>query len=209
MRMMACLILMLFVCQRDEAQELHVVSLNEISDKISLPQRFDFNDNPCAIVQVLANGVGDSLSFKGSISGDVVHEDSLYLVYVPGRTKKLTIYNGNYLPLEVDFTTFTDNNIGLKGGCIYKLKLAPNAVSTNNVSASFSKGSRLLVFSSATPLANLIVNGKKWKLPHGSARRLLPYGIYDYEAIATDGRRCSGKVELKPSFGSKIVNIKF
>ena len=208
MRVIVCFILMVFACQWGKAQELHVDSLNEINVEVTLPQRFDFNDNPCAIVQVVAKNIADSLSFKGSISGEVVHEDSSYLVYMPGRTKKLTIYNANYLPLEVDFTALTDNHLGLKGGAIYKLLLAPDARNATT-STSSSKGSRLLAFSSTTPLSKLIVNGKEWKLSYDSASQLLPYGIYDYEAIANDGRRCSGKVELKPSFGSKKINIKF
>lgn len=208
-RMTVCLIFLLLVCQHGVAQELRLISLCEINDEMSIPQRFDLNDNPCAAIQVFAKDVSDTLNFKGSIWGDIVHQDSLYLIYVPNRTKKVTIYNANYLPLEIDFTYYTENHLGLKGGAVYKMQVMPDIVKTNDTSISLQQGMKLLVFTSETPLAKLMVNGKQWKISNDSARRLLPYGTYDYEAIAVDGRNCHGRVELKPSFGNKNVAIKF
>lgn len=188
------------------AQEMDIQNFRkEHTDSFAIyNSRYDINGNICAVVHVSFEGI-DELSFKGDIVGDIIKSGSKYTVYLPNRTKRLQLFNSGYIPQTIDFTNYEDSSKGLIGGNTYSVFVK----SKMSIKKQHEKGSGILIFSSETPLRQLYVNGTEWKIIDNSAKRLLPYGEYEYEAIADGNIHKKGIVELKPAIGSTKVNIIF
>ena len=166
--------------------------------------RIDLNGDVTAVLKIFYSS-DTELDFRGNIVGEVTKNDDFYLVYLVGGTKKLHIYKDGIVPLEVDLSQYTDNLKGLLAGKTYSLYLKD--VSTKK--KDYGKGSKIVVFKSDIPLSKLIVDGQQWEINGPIAKRLMPYGKYDYEAISTSNQTIKGTVDVTKSFGNKIVNLNF
>lgn len=166
--------------------------------------RIDLNGDITAAVKIYYPEKSN-LDFRGNVVGEVSKNEDFYTVYLVGGTKQLHIYKDGTVPLEVDFTQYTDNHKGLIAGKTYELYLKNVSTTKKN----FGKGSNIVIFISNTPFSKLIVDGQQWQINGTSAKRLMPYGEYEYEATSTTNQTIRGTVEVTKSFGNKIVNLQF
>ena len=163
----------------------------------------DLNNNISAIVILSFMEQIQGLAFKGNIIQCNSTCDSVYVLYVPTGTKKLTVQHDDYYPFILDFK---ENNIVIEGGHAYHVFMG------NTTTKADKKESNLqyLTFKSETPIKNLIVNNDVWLFKKGSASKLVPVGVYHYLAESTDGRIVKGQAEVKnKQLTSKVVKIEF
>ena len=189
------------------AQNISIRSFLEINNDnlVTTMPRYDLNDNICACV-VIDFVDSKGLEFRGNIVGDIVKTPDKYVVYLPDRTKRLYIYNDDYLPLLVDFTQYEESRRGVIGGKTYSLSLVGEKQKTQK---KYPNGTNTLVLVADIPLTKVIVNGQEWEINNTTSKRLVPYGEYHYEVFADGFAPYSGTVEVLPSFGSKTVHIHF
>lgn len=195
-----------FHCCSLYSQNITVLSCTESSDDTTATQhpRYDNNSEPCAVIKVLSEGI-DQITFKGNIVGEVNKVGNAYVVYVLNKTKRLQMFHADYVPTTIDLTTYESSANGVRGGKTYRL-VVKGVASQTTVAKTYPKGSRMLAFSSEKRLTKLLVNGQPWEI--GSSK-LMPYGLYEYEAY-TDGELCKrGVVELLSGFGKLNVKIDF
>lgn len=172
-------------------------------------QRYDINDNPCAIIKVFPKDIKGKLEFKGNIIGEVINNDDHYVIYVLNKTKRISVFHTDYTPEVIDFTKYDDTSMGVEQNKVYYVQIAGDTKNTSSSDMVYPSGSRVLSFSSDNELKQLVVNDIDWQIVDNSAKKLLPYGEYKYEAIDTEGRCLKGEVELLPAIGSKIVKLNF
>ena len=206
------IIVTIFISVSSFAQNLTIATckFSPTDSTYIISPRYDINDNPCSIVKVFTRGVVGKLKFKGNIIGEVIEEGDNYIIYVLNKTKRINVYHMDYTPSIIDFTQYDDSKTGVEQNKVYYVHIEDNKrnlVSTSNVT--YPTGSRILSFSSDNKLKQLVVNDIDWQIVDNSAKRLLPYGKYKYEAIDTEGRCLRGEVELLPAIGSKIVKLNF
>ena len=188
------------------AQEISVQScaINPQDCTATSSPRIDLNGDITAALKIYYPK-GANLDFRGNVVGEVAKSDEFYLIYLVGGTKQLHIYKEGAVPLEVDFTQYTDCPKGLIAGKTYELYLKESS----KVKKDYGRGSNIVLFKSDTPLSKLIVDGQQWQVNGMTAKRLMPYGEYEYEATSISNQTIKGTVEVTKSFGNKIVNLQF
>ena len=98
-------VLILFVCAYCQGQSLKVVKMDTSSSDIlarTLP-RYDIDGIPGALIKVQLPQKGATFSTPLGVLGDVKDDNGEYLVYVPEKTKQLTVKISNALPITVVF----------------------------------------------------------------------------------------------------------
>ena len=105
-----------------DAQEITVQSCvsNPQDCTATSSPRVDLNGDVTAALKIYYPK-GVNLDFRGNVVGEVAKSDDFYLVYLVGGTKQLHIYKEGALPLEVDFTQYTDSPKGMIAGKTYEL----------------------------------------------------------------------------------------
>lgn len=207
MRILFLLIVIWGYCSFMNAQSVEIVSciLNEKDNTALSCPRYDNNDELCAAVKIIAGNI-DDLEIRGSIVGDIIREDSLFLAYLPPRTKRIHLYSNGYIPTTLDFTNYEGFSKGVKEGKTYYVVL--NA-QTEVKDTHYGKGSKILQFIADVPIEKVSVNGLEWRVNGNISKRLVPYGKYNYEILAAGYAVNKGVVEVKESFGIEIVKIQF
>ena len=192
------------------SQNLSVSSIKRIQADSTciVSPRYDINGGICAVIKIMASNIMGSLEFKGNIIGTVEKEDSIYTIYVTDKTKRLRMFNPEYIPETIDFTLYEDSKRGVEGNSVYYVYVSGKMKEISSKAAPVS-GSRILSFSSNAPIRQLYVNGVEWKIINNNSQRLLPYGEYEYDAITDGNIHKKGKIELHPSIGSLNVNLEF
>jgi len=97
--------LFLFVCAYCQGQSLKVVKMDTSSSDIlarTLP-RYDINGTPGALIKVQLPQKGATFSTPLGVLGDVKDDNGEYLVYIPERSKQLTVKVSNALPITIMF----------------------------------------------------------------------------------------------------------
>lgn len=97
--------LFMFVCTSCQGQSLKVVKMDTSSSDIlarTLP-RYDLNGTPGALIKVQLPQKGATFSTPLGVLGDVKDDNGEYLVYVPERSKQLTVKVSNALPITIIF----------------------------------------------------------------------------------------------------------
>lgn len=97
--------LFLFVCAYCQGQSLKVVKMDMSSSDIiarTLP-RYDLNGTSGALIKVQLPQKGATFSTPLGVLGDVKDDNGEYLVYVPERSKQLTVKVPNALPITIMF----------------------------------------------------------------------------------------------------------
>ncbi len=104
-KIIVCLVL--FVCSYCQAQSLKVVKMEMSSDILArtLP-RYDLNGTPGAIIKVQLPQMGATFSTPLGVIGDVKEDNGEYLVYIPERSKQLTVKVSNALPITIMFSDY-------------------------------------------------------------------------------------------------------
>lgn len=187
------------------AQTLNIVScaIQEGENIAANRSRYDLNENIAAVVVFTGTG-GRDMDFRGNIIGDVIKEDSRYIVYLADRTKRLHIYCTDCVPAEIDFTKYADSEKGVLGGKTYSVSLVLPVKSKD-----YGTGSNVLVFESDVELKKVLVNNEEWQITGNTAKRLVPFGKYYYEIQSVTNKTASGEVEVVNMFGNQKVKIEF
>lgn len=98
-------LILVCICTYCQGQTLKVIKMNMSTSDISartLP-RYDINGQPGALIKVQLPQKGATFKSPLGILGDVKDDNGEYLVYVPEKTKQLTIKVSNALPITVMF----------------------------------------------------------------------------------------------------------
>lgn len=188
------------------AQQVAVLSISlqkEDSTAIQYP-RYDLNGDLTGVIKIYYTGDKD-IGFRGNIVGNVVIQSDCRMFYLIGGTRRLHIYMEGSTPMEVDFTKYPDLERGIIGGNTYYMQLKEYP-DNNKI---YDKGSNILIFKSDIPIKRLSVNGYDWPINGLTAKRLMPFGEYEYRAYSISDKLLTGKVEVVESIGNIIVKLKF
>ena len=168
--------------------------------------RFDNNNELCAMVVLDAKNIF-GIKVRGMILDSLRVGDTLY-VYVPNRTKRLTINSTDHLPFCLDLVQLFHNNHGAVGGLTYHVSLMGNE--PTNTKQERSKESNYLIFKSQVPISRLVVNGKEWAVTNfHKFSRLVPCGQYHYTASSIGHPDVKGSVVVIKSIGPVEVSLDF
>lgn len=188
-------------------QEFRLIGLNEtLNDSLTTANNtYDLNGEISAILQLTLCEPLSNLSFKGNVIKTESVNDTLYLIYIPNGTKRITLQHEDYYPYVLNFS---ENGLAVKGGHSYYAQV-DNSKETKKSKIQQPKGSQYLTFKSETPIKSLRVNDTEWTLTDGSVSRLVAFGHYNYVAESFDGKIVEGSVDVKSKLASKVVNITF
>lgn len=78
--------------------------------------RNDFNENPCAIIKVIATDLNNYM-FEGNIIGNIVYKNSVAYIFVPEGTRNITIINDYMGTLKYEFP------LRIKANVYYELRI--------------------------------------------------------------------------------------
>lgn len=182
------------------AQTINVGDIQLQSEEVGVtyPHRYDLNDNECALIIVTIEQQG--LHFSGNIMGNVEDANDKYLIYVPAMTKRISFQHEDFLPGVIDFS---DRGIKIAGGKIYMVKLL--AETKGNEPPIVKK--QYLIFQLQQQGATVMVNGEKWEVINGVAKRKVPLGKYNY-SVSLDGYKdYVGNVDMKNEMSKEIVKV--
>ena len=201
----------LFVFQTGWSQEIVISSFEYDSTDVSAQDKpvHDLNDEICALVVLRTQGV-DGIEIKGSVVTQSYRQNTHYL-YLPNRTKRITIYHQNYIPLTINFNELFNTTIGLKGGKTYyiTIKGSGSEVPVQN-RPTYSNCSNYLSIESTIPLTRLVVNGQEWHLQNGKAiQKMVQCGEYTYSASANGYYDVSGTITVTKSIDPVVVSVQF
>ena len=205
-RILVLVVVSLLALIEIDAQQIAVESCNlSMQDPTATTYpNVDLNGDLTAAVKIFYSS-GSDLDFRGNIVGEVVKRDGYYLIYLVDKTRRLHIYKDGMMPLEIDFTQYPDTPKGVLSGKTYWVKLKNIRVPKKG----YGKGSNTVIFKSDVPLSELIVDGQAWSVNGTTAKRLIPYGEYEYQATSIYHQTIKGTIEVIKTLGSKVVNIKF
>ena len=211
MRKILIFLLGLFFAQYGMAQEINVKTVFFDSSDVSALDNpiYDLNDDICALVILNAQGIND-FDVKGSIVKKTSHQN-IHHIYLPNKTKRISIYHQNYIPLTINFNELFNVSSGLKGGRTYYITIeAPHADNLEHKQPQYTNGSNYLIFESTIPLTRLVVNGQEWQLQNGKAiQKMVRCGEYTYSASATSHQDVTGAITVTKSIDPIVVSIQF
>ena len=114
-----CSIFCFMLCVASNSQGFKVKSFKQsLSDGSAFHAPSDVNGHPCGLIKVQTDCGG--LRFKGDIVGDVENKMNEYWVYLPQRSKMLTIIHPNFIPFSI---TMEDYAISVSPKATYILSL--------------------------------------------------------------------------------------
>ena len=108
----------LLFCAVLHAQELKIEPLEKLERDL-MPrthERLDLNDEPCAILRVSVADVKD-YTFEGNIVGDIIYNSGEAIIYMPGRTRNITIKSEKFGTIRYDFPERLEKQVA------YRLRL--------------------------------------------------------------------------------------
>ena len=117
------LFMFICICTYCQGQTLKVVKMDMSSSDISartLP-RYDINGLPGALIKVQLPQKGATFKTPLGILGDVKNDNGEYFVYVPEKTKQLTVKVSNALPITILFDDYGIKTV--KGTTNYVLQI--------------------------------------------------------------------------------------
>ncbi len=191
------------------SQKITIMSIrmNNTDSICTTSPRYDINGTACAVIKFFTKDIIGTLDFKGNIIGPVLLEDSIYTVYVSNKTKRIKVYHPDYIPEVLDFTIFDNLRNGVESNKVYYAKICGKDKTKSNKYTNV-LGARILSFSSEFTIRKLYVNGMEWPVINNSAKRMVPYGEYEYEALMDGNVSKKGKVDIVPSVGPMNIKIK-
>ena len=111
----------------------------------------DGNGNKCALLLINIPGL-DNVKFEGNVLKQS-YESGEYKVYVSAGTKHISIKHGDFLPLRIDFSSYSINKI--EDGVVYRIRLkVPRSTANSHTFLTFEI--------SPSDNASLKVNGQTW-----------------------------------------------
>lgn len=189
------------------AQSIEIVNCHEVEgDETALrAARLDLNGNLTAALVFLTEL--DGIVVRGNVIGEPVREPGRVTVFLTEGTKMIQVFSDGNLPIDLDFTDFPALQNGLKGGITYSVEV--KTLTDEAPPKTVEKGSNMLQFRADQPLRRLSVGGEEWKVSGTTAKKLMPFGEYDFTAESESGITRKGKAVVKNAFGSCVVNLRF
>ena len=209
MKKFSLLVIVIFLIQSLKAQELIISSfLVDTNDNQALIKPvYDLNDDICALVILNTQGVKTGIDVKGAIVAKNQQEGGKFFLYLPTKTKRITLYHQDYIPLTVRFDELLNTSHGVEGGKTYYLTVNGNDGVTNKKNVN---EYNYLFFESNIPLTRLLVDGIEWKLQNeSSVSKLVRCGEYHYTASASGYQDISGTVIVVKSIDPMQVSLNF
>lgn len=169
--------------------------------------RFDLNDELCALIIIHQHNV-DGVQLKGAIVDSITKGSELF-IYVPTRTKRVSVFHNDYIPLTLELNNLFGNSNGVVGGKTYNIYLS----GLNRQSAApkeRSKESNYVCFESNVPMTKIVLDEQVWSV-NGKTKvsRMVSCGEYQYTASASGYPDVTGTVVVKKSIEPVIVDIYF
>lgn len=99
-------------------QEIKVKAFGKLERDLSArtKPREDLNGNPCTIVKIVVANT-KNFTFEGNVVGEPVYNEGEIWIYMPERTKRITIKNGQFGVLRYEFPARLDKQ------CVYEMKI--------------------------------------------------------------------------------------
>ena len=107
------------------AQEMRVLSLKQLVGDIKARTHamYDANGEKMALVKVAIPAL-DNVSFQGTYIAKAELRDNEYWVYVAKGAKKMRVSHKNFLPLEINFRDYLNEDIGKRKLTEYTANIA-------------------------------------------------------------------------------------
>lgn len=211
MRKILALLLGLLFVQAGMTQEIKINSVFFDSSDVSALDNpiYDLNDDICALVILNAQGINEF-----DVKGSIVKKTSLqniHYIYLPNKTKRISIYHQNCIPLTFNFNELFNISSGLKGGKTYYITIeAPHTDNPELKQPQYTNGSNYLIFESTIPITRLVVNGQEWQLQNGKAiKKMVRCGEYTYSASADGYKDVNGTITVTKSIDPVVVSVQF
>ena len=201
------LILMLIVhmaCSDALAQTLKVVSAEANPEDLSASTNcvVDKKGRPCALLRVYVPSIKDMTFSEEVISSN--YESGEYSVYVPAKTKAISLFHPNYLPLKLHLK---DLGLQLEPKSVYSIKISPED-NVNSILELKSKKAQYVSIHVSPSKADVIINGEKLHSKRGQISKLLPLGNYKYEVSSPDYHSQEGLFSLEKKEGLVAFDVK-
>ena len=188
-------------------QEFQLIQIKEqpVDSLLTANDYYDLNGNIASIVILSFSEPVNNLSFRGNVLAQKsTHGDSIYIVHLATKSKRLTLQHENFYPFVIDFQKYGQI---IEGGHSYMVSVDVKkpALETTQKSA----GSQYLIFKFDEDVSKFMVNDDVWPVVDKRASRLVPLGPYKYIAESADGKIVRGEIQVKSKITSKVVNIVF
>ena len=166
--------------------------------------KFDLNNEICALIVLHPHNL-IGLQIKGAVVETQTVESEIY-VYVPNRTKRLTVYHNDYIPMTLELNDLFGLANGVVGGNAYNIYLSGQ----NNAPKERSKESNYLCFEANVPIASITIDGQVWSV-NGKTKisRLVRCGEYNYIASAYGYPDVEGTVVVRKAIEPISVSLVF
>lgn len=201
--------LCMLLCKACFCQEITVsaCSNNPKDPAATINARFDLNNEICALIVIHPHNL-EGLQVKGNIVDNIVRESAI-LIYVPNKTKRISVYHNNYIPLTLEFNELFGLSNGVVGGMTYNIYL--NGLSEQVATPKKrSKESNYVCFEADVPLTKIVFDGQVWQV-NGQKKvtRMVSCGEYKYTAYASGFPNIEGTVDVKKSIEPTEVSLFF
>ena len=184
---------------------LKQISEHPVDSLLAANNHYDLNGNIASIVILSFSDPISDLTFRGNVlAKKSTPDNSIYVVYLATKSKRLTLQHENFYPFVIDFQKYGQI---IEGGHSYIVSIDVKKPVTSPIQET--KGSQYLIFKSEESIRKITVNGEVWPVVDNRAAKLVPLGSYQYIAESTEGKVVRGEVSLKSKIASKVVNIVF
>ena len=177
------------------AQEMRVLSLKQLVGDIKARTNamYDANGEKMALVKVAIPAL-DNVSFQGTYIAKAELRDNEYWVYVAKGAKKMRVSHKNFLPLEINFRDYLNEDI--TSGTTYQMNLSLNSKADMT----------LAIIKTNLKSASMTIDGETYETVDGEFAVSLPKGTHSYTLSTTipgfPGR--SGQFDIT---GDKAVEV--
>ena len=172
---------------------------NDLTANTSGTMVTDQNGDKCALIKVETTQTGFTFNAgQLGVTKTEQHPGEIW-VYVPAGVRRISISHPQLGVLR-DY----DLGMSVQKAKTYLLKLTTGTVTTI---VEESLQSQYLIFSVSPADALVEVNQEMWQVNDGVARKLVPFGTYDYRIVAADYHPEVGKVTVNDANAKKQVSI--
>ena len=183
---------------------ISAVSTNPNDSSAIFNPKFDLNNEICALIVLHPHNL-IGLQIKGAVVETQTVESEIH-VYVPNRTKRLTVYHNDYIPMTLELNDLFGLANGVVGGNAYNIYLSGQ----NNAPKERSKESNYLCFEANVPIASITIDGQVCSV-NGKTKisRLVRCGEYHYIASAYGYPDVEGTVVVRKAIEPISVSLVF
>ncbi|MBQ7238667.1 MAG: SUMF1/EgtB/PvdO family nonheme iron enzyme [Bacteroidales bacterium] len=172
---------------------------NDLTANTSGTMVTDQNGDKCALIKVETTQTGFTFNAgQLGVTKTEQHPGEIW-VYVPAGVRRISISHPQLGVLR-DY----DLGMSVQKAKTYLLKLTTGTVTTI---VEESLQSQYLIFTVSPADALVEVNQEMWQVNDGVARKLVPFGTYDYRIVAADYHPEVGKVTVNDANAKKQVSI--